>query len=445
MVAQGGVSGSTAIGTWSQAFGKLHRRIGHRFCRSEARDRARRYLLGLLGRVERKNGWQMAEAIGERDPQGVQRLLNCAKWDADAVRDDLRSYVVERLADGASGVLIVDETGFLKKGAKSVGVARQYTGTAGDTVNCQVGVFLAYSSEKGAAFLDRALYLPRAWTNAPARRAEAGVPEGVVFRNKVELAQELLERAFEADVPAGWVLADSFYGRSHTFRAWLEERGSPYAVMVPKTNSVPLGGRKKKIERLVERLPKDAFSEVRPARNTDGGRPWEWACLDLAADPKKGMRRWLLLRRSTDDPEDLGFYQAYGPEGTQIEELVRVCQDRWAVEECFAEAKGEVGMDHYEVRKWDAWHRHITLSLLAHAFLAVTRHKAAVEEEGSPKKGVSPPISSRRPFRRLGSSSSPCPRRRAEDASCWGGRLGGGRTRRWRLAAARRAWPPNAP
>jgi SRSO17 transposase len=445
MVGQGGPAGSSAIGKWSRAFGGLHRRIGNRFCHSEARERARRYLLGLLGRVERKNGWQMAEAIGERDPQGVQRLLNSAKWDADEVHDDLRSYVLERLAEEASAVLIVDETGFLKKGEKSVGVARQYTGTAGETVNCQVGVFLAYSSEKGAAFLDRALYLPRGWTNAPARRAEAGVPERIVFRNKVELAQELLERAFEADVPARWVLADSFYGRSHAFRAWLEERGSPYAVMVPKTNSVPLGGRKKKIERLVERLPKDAFYEVRPARETGSRRPWEWACMDLAADPKKGMRRWLLVRRSTDDPEELGFYQTYGPEGTPIEELVRVCQERWAVEECFAEAKGEVGLDHYEVRRWDSWHRHITLSLLAHGFLALTRHKAAVEEEGRPKKGGSTPISSRLQCRRRGSSSSPCPRRKAEDASIWGGRPGGGRTRRWRPAAARRAWPPNAP
>jgi SRSO17 transposase len=389
MVATDGAA-RPAIAGWSRALGKLHRRIGHRFCRSEARERVKRYLLGLLGRVERKNGWQMAEAIGEHDPQGVQRLLNAAKWDAEEVRDDLREYVHdEHLADEASGVLIVDETGFLKKGEKSVGVARQYTGTAGDTVNCQVGVFLAYSSEKGAAFLDRALYLPRAWTNDPARRAQAGVPEEVVFRNKVELAEGMLQRAFEAEVPAGWVLADSFYGRSHAFRAWLEERCQPYAVMVPKTNAVPLGGRKKRIERYVARLPKDAFSEVRPA--WDGScarRPWEWACVELAPDREKGMRRWLLVRRSTDDPEDLGFYQAYGPEGTQIEELVRVCQERWAVEECFAEAKGEVGLDHYEVRKWDSWHRHVTLCLLAHAFLAVVR-SSAEREQGAVKRGIS--------------------------------------------------------
>jgi SRSO17 transposase len=233
MVAQDGVVGSAAIGKWSKAFGELHRRIGHRFCRSEARERAKRYLFGLLGRVERKNGWQLAEAIAEHDPQGVQRLLNCARWDANEVRDDLREYVVQHLGDEESGVLIVDETGFLKKGEKSVGVARQYTGTAGDTVNCQVGVFLAYASEKGAAFLDRALYLPRAWTGDHVRRAEAAIPEEPVFRNKIELAEEMLERVFEADVPARWVVADSFYGRSHAFRVWLEERGRPYAVMVP--------------------------------------------------------------------------------------------------------------------------------------------------------------------------------------------------------------------
>jgi SRSO17 transposase len=225
VVATDAVDGLATVAGWSEALGELHERISRRFVRSEVRERVELYLAGLLGRIERKNGWQLAEAIGERDPQGVQRLLNSARWDAEAVRDDLRSYVLEHLGEEETGVLIVDETGFLKKGNKSVGVARQYTGTAGDTLNCQVGVFVAYSSEKGAAFLDRALYLPRASTNAPARRAEAGVPEELVFRNKIELAEEMLGLAFAAGVPARWVLADSFYGRSHAFRAWLEERG----------------------------------------------------------------------------------------------------------------------------------------------------------------------------------------------------------------------------
>jgi SRSO17 transposase len=275
----------------------------------------------------------------------------------------------------------------LKKGQKSVGVARQYTGTAGDTVNCQVGVFLAYASKKGTAFIDRALYLPEEWANDPKRRAEAGVPEEVAFANKVELAKRMLQRAFEAGVTARWVLADSFYGRSHEFREWLEERGRAYAVMVPKTNAVDLGGRKKKIERLAERLSEDAWSEVVPAEDSGERRPWQWACLELVADPQKGMSRWLLARRGSEDPDDLAFYQAYGPEDTSVEELVRVCQKRWAIEFAFEEAKGEIGMDHYEVRKWDAWHRYVALCLLAHAFLVVRRF-AARNEEVAHKKGI---------------------------------------------------------
>ena len=389
MVAQDGTV-NPAIGGWNEALEELHLRIAARFARSEARERVKRYLVGLLGRVERKNGWQLAEAIGDKDPQGVQRLLNSAKWDADAVREDLREYVVEHLGDEESGVLVADETGFLKKGNKSVGVARQYTGTAGDTVDCQVGVFVAYASNKGAAFIDRALYLPEQWAYDLKRRAEAGVPEEVAFANKIELAKRMLERAFEAGVPARWVVADSFYGRSHEFRAWLEERGRAYAVMVPKTNMVPLGGRKKKIERLAERLPEDAFSEVPPAQDSGERRPWQWACLKLAAGPKKGMSRWLLVRRGTDDPEDIAFYQAYGPEDTSVEELVRICRERWAIEVAFEEAKGEIGMDHYEVRKWGAWHRYVTLCLLAHAFLVVMC-LATSNEEVARKKGIPSP------------------------------------------------------
>jgi SRSO17 transposase len=225
MLAQVGIAEQpSSVGRWSEASEELHQRIAGRFARSEARKRVRRYLTGLLGRIERKNGWQLAEAIGEANPQGVQRLLNnAAVWGADLVRDDLRGYVVEHLGDKDSGVLIVDDTGFLKKGEKSVGVARQYTGTAGDTVNCQVGVFLAYSSKKGAAFVDRALYLPKEWAQDMDRRTEAGVPEEVRFANKLKLAKRMLKRAFEADVPASWVVADSFYGRSHGFRSWLEK------------------------------------------------------------------------------------------------------------------------------------------------------------------------------------------------------------------------------
>jgi SRSO17 transposase len=208
-----GQASSKTITQWSTYLEDLHARIAHRFFRPEVSQRAYRYLRGLLADVRRKNSWQMAEAIGEARPRGVQHLLNDARWDADLVRDDLREYVVEHLADEASGVLIVDETGFLKKGTKSVGVARQYTGTAGKRENSQVGVFLCYSSKKGAAFIDRALYLPQEeWAQDFARREEAGVPEEVRFATKGKLAKEMLKRAFEAGVPARWVVADTVYG-----------------------------------------------------------------------------------------------------------------------------------------------------------------------------------------------------------------------------------------
>ncbi len=391
-MAQNGISEQLdAIGGWSERFEQLYGRIAGRFARSEARHRAKRYLFGLLGTVERKNGWQLAEAMGETNPQGTQRLLNSADWDANAVRDDLREYVAEHIGDEESGVLLVDETGFLKKGEKSAGVARQYTGTAGDTVNCQVGVFLAYASSKGAAFIDRMLYLPEEWASDLDRRAQAGVPREIVFESKIELAEEMLGRAFEAQTPARWVVADSFYGRSGNFRGWLEERGQPYAVMIPKTNAVSLDGRKKKIEQLVEQIPEDAYSEVTPAEDRGVSRPWQWACIELSEDEDTGMSRWLLVRRGYGDPEDIAYWLAYGPPQTHTSELVRVCDARWIIEECFSQTKGEVGLDQYEVRRWDAWHRYVTLCLLAHAFLVVTRLAAHTEENGR-KRGISAPI-----------------------------------------------------
>jgi SRSO17 transposase len=363
-----------AIGRWSETLDDLVTRIAHRFRRVEVRERARRYLVGLLDRVERKNGWQLAEAIGDRGPQGAQRLLNAATWNADGVRDDLRDYVIEHLGDEISGVLIVDETGFLKKGTKSCGVADQYTGTAGDTVNAQGGVFLAYASQKGMAFIDRTLYLPRAWTQDAERRAEAGIPEEPRFANKIALAERMLARAFDANVPARWIVADSFYGRSHGFRRWLEGRDIAYAVMIPKTNAVEYQRQRLRAEQLGERLSAAA------------GRP-AWVRLALSEECAEGMGRWLLVRYDADDPSEDAYWLAYGPEGTSDEELARVCSTRWQVEEGFAQAKGEVGLDHYEVRKWEAWHRFATLCLLAHAYLAVLRMAARheeTEEKGAP-------------------------------------------------------------
>jgi SRSO17 transposase len=389
MVAEHAVEAWRGIGPWVEAVAELHGRIAHRFARSEVRERARRYLVGLLERAERKNGWQLAEAIGEAGPRGVQRLLSAATWDADEVRDDLRAYVVDHLGDPASGVLIIDDTGFVKKGDKSCGVGRQYTGTVGDTANAQVGVFLAYASEKGAAFVDRALYLPRGWTDDPERCHEAGIPATVRFATKLTLAQRMLARAFAAGIPATWVTADSAYGRAHAFRRWLEEQERAYALMVPNTHAVRYEGRRQTAAKLAERLPDDVWKIMTIAAGTSSEDRQVWACLPLSESCAPGMRRWLLIRRGGDDGDDLRFFLAYGAEHTLEAELLRVCGVRWQIEECFAQAKGEVGLDQYEVRTWDAWHRFVTLCLLAHAGLVVMR--LAANQHEAEKKGAAIP------------------------------------------------------
>ena len=223
---------------WAAELEQMHRRIARRFVRPEPRERVLSYLKGLTGVVERKNGWQLAEAAGEASPDGMQHLLNSAKWDADEVRDDLREYVVEHFGDEAMGVLIVDESGFLKKGEKSVGVKRQYTGTAGKTENCQIGVFVAYASNKGAAFIDRALYLPKEWAKDKGRRAQAGIPEEVEFATKPAMARQMLKRSFDAGVHAGWVTGDTIYGSARRLRMFLEERGQPFVLALKSDESL---------------------------------------------------------------------------------------------------------------------------------------------------------------------------------------------------------------
>jgi SRSO17 transposase len=360
--------------------------------RPEVRARAYRYLSGLLADVRRKNSWQMAEAIGETRPRGVQHLLNDARWDPDAVRDDLRAYVVEHLGDEESGVLIVDETGFLKKGNKSVGVARQYTGTAGKRENCQIGVFLCYASEEGAAFIDRALYLPQEWAKDAARREEAGVPQEVRFATKGELAKEMLRRALEASVPARWVVADTVYGTARGLRGWLEKRGSWYVLAVPETRGVYHQGRQRQARTLAKHLPEEAWFRASTGRGSKGERLYDWACVPLPDPEEAQTGRWLLMRRGIEDPEEYAYYLAYGPAETSVHELIRIAGRRWLVEDSIEAAKGEVGLDEYEVRKWEGWHRHVTLCLLAHAFLVVLR-SVAEHGEGAAKGGISSQIS----------------------------------------------------
>jgi SRSO17 transposase len=383
----------TTLKQWASYLEELHSRIAHRFLRPEVRERAYRYLSGLLGEVGRKNSWQMAEAIGEARPRGVQHLLNDAHWDADAVRDDLREYVVEHLGDEHSGVLIVDETGFLKKGEKSVGVARQYTGTAGKRENCQVGVFLCYASEGGAAFIDRALYLPREWTDDRRRLSEAGVPEGVGFATKGGLAKVMLARAFDAGVPVRWIVADTVYGMTRGLRGWLEKRGLSYVLAVTSSKGIYHEGRQRQVGKVARSLSEESWMRASTGSGSKGERLYDWACVTLphseaydgAGSP---VGRWLLMRRSIEEPERIAYYLCYGPARTSVRELIRIAGRRWVIEDCFEAAKGEVGLDEYEVRKWDGWLRHITLCLLAHAYLGVVRSVAEDEEDGA-KRGIS--------------------------------------------------------
>jgi SRSO17 transposase len=362
--------------------GDVHARIAGRFVRAEVRARAGRYLAGLLSPVERKNGWQLAEHLGEAGPQGVQRLLNAAGWDADLVRDDLRAFVVETLG-APDALLIVDETGFLKKGTKSAGVARQYSGTAGRRENCQVGVFLAYASAKGCAFLDRALYLPETWAEDAARRDEAGIPTAVGFASKPELARAMLTRAFAAGVPAAWVVGDTVYGGDE-LRSWPEAQGKAYVLAVPCTHLVWTEGRRAGAQVLAARLPVEAWGCLSAGEGSQGPRRYDWACLALPYAAADGMGHWLLLRRSRSEPTELAYYRVYAPAQTPVGAMVRAAGGRWAIEVAFEEAKGRVGLDHYEVRRYQAWHRHITLALLAHAWLVATRAVMADGEKGAP-------------------------------------------------------------
>ena len=350
----------------------LHARIAPRFRRREARERARRYLEGLLGHIERKNGWQLAEALGEGGPQGMQRLLNAADWDAEAVRDELRAYVLEHLADERSGVLVIDETGFVKKGTKSAGVARQYSGTAGRRENQQIGVFLLYASERGAAFIDRALYLPDEWMGDSERREEAHIPGRVGFATKGELARELLARAFGAGVPARWVVGDTVYSGDEV-RRWLEGQGRSYVLAVPSTHGIWTRAHQQTVEHLLQQVPADAWVRLSAGEGSQGPRWDDWACLRLPYATAAGKGQWLLARRGISDPTELAYYRVFGPADTPAGEMVRVAGRRWTIEEGFEQAKGEVGLDQYEVRRYDAWHRHATLALLAHAYLEVTR------------------------------------------------------------------------
>lgn len=381
------------VSGWTAGLSRLHARVGRHFRRPEPRQRVRSYIEALLSGVDRKNSWQIAEQAGEPTPYGIQRLIASARWNTDAVCNEARDYALEHLAD-EDGVLVLDETGFLKKGTKSAGVARQYSGTAGKIDNCQIGVFLAYSSSKGTALIERELYLPNEWTADPERRSEAGIPEDVVFRTKPQLARAMLERAFGAGVQASWVVADEVYGRDRRLRMYLEAREQPFVLTVASNEVLWYGGfAQVAAKKIAASLKAEAWQRLSAGEGEKGPRLYDWTRAPLFRMAEPEWEHWLLARRSIEDPTDVAYFVVFAPAGTPLEELVRVAGRRWTIETAFEAAKQEAGLDEYEVRSWGGWYRHITLSMLAHTFLVVTRMHAHADTEE--KGGSLRPISSR--------------------------------------------------
>jgi SRSO17 transposase len=363
---------------WDLELDALFLTIGHRFGRVELRRRMRDYVRGLLAPVARKNSWQLAEQAGHRTPDGLQHLLAGAKWEPDDIRDELQEYVADKLGEN-DGVLIIDDTGFIKKGTTSAGVQRQYSGTAGRTENCQIGVFAAYASARGRALVDRELYLPKSWTEDRERCRTARVPDEREFATKGELARHMVLRALASPLPIAWVTADSAYGQDNRFRRLLEQSGVGYVLAVPKSQfSVGCS----RIEGLFAQAPDEAWEKISCGNGAKGPRVYHWAAVRLPAVAEFDYQgeaphrmRWALARRSISKPDEIAYYLAYAPLQVTVQELVRAAGTRWAIEECFQAAKNECGLDQYEVRRYVGWYRHITLAMLAHAFLSATAHQ----------------------------------------------------------------------
>jgi SRSO17 transposase len=375
---------SVDLDRWRQEFDELMLRVGARFARVEPRRRMTAFVRGLLAGLPRVNCWSIAEHAGEGCPRGMQRLLSSAVWDEAGVRDDLRGYVLEHFADPGA-VLVVDETGDLKKGVMTVGTQRQYTGTAGRTENAQVAVYLAYASPAGSAFIDRALYLPRSWTSDPARCQAAGVPGGTAFATKPALARQMITRALDAGTPAAWVTGDEVYGQDPQLRAEIARRGLGYVLAVAKTHAVPAGIGTRPAGELARRLPARAWQRLSAGPGAKGPRWYDWALIEvsdpaqeveLAGEPRPGRvtggdgPHWLLIRRRISDGE-LAFYRAHAPRPVPLAQLVHVAGSRWKAEDGFAGGKELAALDEHQVRCWTSWHRWTILALLAHAFLSV--------------------------------------------------------------------------
>jgi SRSO17 transposase len=360
------VGRSVAVEPWSGMLEELLGRVAGRFPRIEPRRRIRGFVLGLLADLPRKNCWTIAEHAGDASPDGMQHLLGRGVWDTDGVRDDLREFVMEHLGD-PHGVLVVDETGDVKKGSCTVGAQRQYTGTAGRVENAQVAVYLTYAGPAGHAMIDRELYLPRSWTDDPARCASAGVPEEVEFATKPALAGAMITRALDAGVPARWVTGDEVYGADPGLRAELQTRQVGYVLATGCDRRVPTAAGSMRPDTLATSLPKGAWQRLSAGPGAKGQRYYDWAWVTLTAE---SGHHWLLIRRHPRHGE-LAFYRCYSPTLVPLGELVRVAGRRWTIEETFQAAKGLAGLDEHQVRRWLAWRRWTLLAMLAHALLAV--------------------------------------------------------------------------
>ena len=360
---------------WEAELSALKGRLGPMFGRRESRETGCAFLDGLLSGVARKTGWLLAEQAGASRPYRMQSLLGRSRWKADGLRDSVRTYAVEALGD-ADGVLVVDETGFLKKGTHSVGVARQYSGTAGRIENCQVGVFLSYASRFGHALIDRRLYLPKDWADDAARCAEAAIPADTGFATKPEIARDLIASALDAGIPCAYVLADAVYGSDKSLRVMLERREQPHVLAVRSNERLMAGTvQTRTAAEIADALPAGDWRRLAAGEGAKGPRLYDWARIRLFRLQERGQPfdHWLLVRRSLRDPEERAYYVVFAPADVSLAELAGVAGLRWTIETCFATAKDELGLDHCEARSWHGWHRHMTLVMAAQAFLAKLR------------------------------------------------------------------------
>lgn len=385
-----------AEGKIGQGYEELVKRIRPVFTSEAGHQTAQKYLRALMSPIERKNGWQMSECLGEETPYAMQQFLYRGKFSTDELRDELRSYVGEKIGE-PDGALVVDDTGFLKQGKKSCGVKRQYTGTAGKITNCQIGVFLTYAGSKGHTPIDRRLYLPEEWCEDQERRHAAGIPESVRFQTKPQMALEMIQAATEASLPYTWVTGDCAYGDYRSIRQWLEEHGKCYVLCVSGKECIWQGIKQVRVSEILKNLPGDGWCEASCGDGSKGARVYDWMCFDLNHFTTEGFARFMLIRKSKTNPEDLQAYLCYAPEDTPVEKLVRTAGLRWTVERCFAEAKSEVGLDHYEVRGFDGWYKHITLACLALALLTAL---SALSMDAKPLQAHNPASSSLEAFKR---------------------------------------------